>query len=251
MKPSQSLLPDAETLRRWALFLDVDGTLLDLAATPDNVVVPPDLPGLLIDLHERLGGALALVSGRRLDELDHLFAPMRLPAAGVHGAFIRRTPDSVPGTPVINPSIAALTADLAPFVHAYPGVLIEDKGVGIAVHFRNAPEAEPSLRRCIAAACATLGPDIRILDGKMVIEVKPAGTDKGTAIRTLMAEPPFAERVPVFAGDDVTDRDGFRAVQALGGLAIQVGAADGSPATAHLATPTEVRAWLTALRARL
>lgn len=244
-------VPAPAELRRWALFLDVDGTLLELAPTPDGVVVPPDLPGLLAELRERLGGALALVSGRRIEELDGLFAPVRLAAAGVHGAFLRRSPDAPVDEPPRNPVLARLAADLRGFADDHPGVLIEDKGVGLAVHYRNAPDAEAALRGRIGAARAALGPGIRVLDGKKVIELKPAGTDKGSAIRSLMAEPPFAGRVPVFLGDDVTDRDGFRAVQALGGLAVQVGDATGSPAGVGLADPCAVRAWLVALRERL
>lgn len=244
-------LPETGRLRRWALFLDVDGTLLALAPTPGGVTVLPDLPGLLADLSAGLDGALALVSGRPLAELDALFAPVRLPAAAVHGAFLRRGADgSVEAVPP-DPGLARLRAALEPLARRYSGVLLEDKAVGLAVHFRNAPAAEAALRRELAALRNAFGPGLRLLEGKKVIEIKPAGTDKGSAIRALMTAPPFAGRVPVFLGDDVTDRDGFRAVQEMGGLAVQVGDAADTPAGHHLADPAAVRAWLAQVRARL
>ncbi|MGF1594776.1 MAG: trehalose-phosphatase [Kiloniellaceae bacterium] len=225
-----------------ALFLDVDGTLLPIAPHPDAVRVPPPLIALLEDLNARIGGALALVSGRSLANLDRLFAPLRLPAAGVHG-LERRGADGIVHTGDTASLLQPLRGPLADFAGARQGLLVEDKQHSLALHYRAAPtydaEAEAFLRDLAAAA-----PGLEVTRGKMVLEVKPAGVDKGTAIVAFLAEPPFAGRHPVYIGDDVTDEDAFAAVNAAGGLSIRVGAAAATAATHRLADEAAVHDWL-------
>jgi trehalose 6-phosphate phosphatase len=223
-----------------ALFLDFDGTLADLAPRPDLVRVEPELVGTLRALHLHLGGAVALVSGRPIAELDHFLQPLQLPAAGVHGAELRdaaghrlRQPD---------PGVALLLAPLEALVSAHPGLLLERKSVAVAVHYRALPQLE-GLVRNFAAQVASGVPGIEVLHGKMVVELKPAGIDKGGAIDTLMRGPPFARRTPLFAGDDITDEAGFAVVRRLGGIGLLVGKRP-SAATVSVAGPAALRCWL-------
>ena len=222
----------------WALFLDVDGCLLDFAAAPDAVVVPESLPRLLDDLVQRLDGALALVSGRALVDIDRLFAPLEVPAVGLHGLQRRGAAAVTPP-----PALAAILAEAAPVVAAYPGALVEDKGVAMALHWRTAPSAAAALRSFAEAAVPRL-PGYRLQHGNQVVELRPADGDKGAAIRALLDEPPFRGRVPVFAGDDLTDESGFAVVNARGGLSVLVGGREPSAAHYALHDPAAVRAWL-------
>lgn len=219
-------------MRHDALFLDVDGTLLRIASHPDAVRVPPELLAALDRLQARFGGALALVSGRAIDNLDALFAPLRLPCAGVHG-LERRDAAAAIHRDDATAALAPLRAPLEEFVARHTGLLLEDKGQSLALHFRNAPAcaapAEDLLRRLVAAA----GPALDLKPGKMVLEVTPGHADKGTAITAFMQEPPFAGRRPVFLGDDVTDEDGFAVVNRLGGVSVRVGTADRPTAARH------------------
>src|SRR5262245_16550057 len=175
-----------------SLFLDVDGTLLDIAPTPELVVVPPELSDILSRLFSLLGGALALVSGRPISEIDRLFAPLRLPAAGEHGAEIRPAADQ----PILSgPApimLATLAARLAAETKDISGVRIERKRTGVVVHYRQAPEQEQRLRELVAAAVADHSADIQIMPGKMVLEVKKRSYTKGQAVIALMQRPPFA-----------------------------------------------------------
>ena len=226
----------------WALFLDVDGCLLDLAAHPDEVTVPPRLRDALATLAGRLDGALALVSGRSLAGLDALFAPLRLPAAGLHGlewragASIREAPASPPALASIQAEAMAIAAD-------YPGAVVEDKGAAIGLHWRSAPTAMEALCGFAEAALPRL-PGFRLQHGHSVVELRPAGGDKGMAIAALMREPPFHGRTPVFAGDDITDESGFAVVNAQGGISILVGGREPSAAHFGLPAPKAVRRWL-------
>ena len=187
----------------WALFLDVDGTLLEIAATPADVQVPQRLLEVLASLSARLGGALALVSGRPIADVDGLFAPLHLPVAGAHGAErrtasgkVQRRDDSV--------ALAPAKRLLAAWAEARPGVLLEDKGSALALHYRLAPELEACARRAAAAALAETGPGFQLQDGKKVLEIRATSVSKGRAIEAFMSEPPFSGRLPVFLGDDVT-----------------------------------------------
>jgi len=228
----------------WALFLDVDGCLLDLAEAPDAVRVSPRLRAVLQSLAQRLDGALALVSGRPLDGLDALFAPLRLPGAGLHGLERRNGPEQ--SAPPAKPSSLDAVREAARGVAAtFPGALVEDKGVAIGLHWRGAPEAMDALRAFAEAALPRL-PGYRLQHGNQVVELRPAAGDKGSAIEALLDEPPFRGRVPVFAGDDITDESGFAVVNARTGLSVLVGGREPSAAHYGLRSPAAVRRWLAA-----
>ncbi|HKV97384.1 MAG TPA: trehalose-phosphatase [Gammaproteobacteria bacterium] len=236
-------LPDDPT--HLALFLDVDGTLLPLAETPADVHPDANVGALLERLRGVLGGALALVSGRPLGEIDRLFAPQHFAAAGQHGAEWR---DAAGTTGKYNAHLEELD-DVRPQVLELAAgdarLLLEDKGLTLAVHFRRAPERARDLSAALAAALA-VHPALTLQHGKCVLEVRPAGCGKDTAIRRMLDAPPFAGRLPLFAGDDATDEDGFRFINALGGCSIKVGAG-ASNACYRLADPHAMRAWLAAL----
>jgi len=231
-------------LRRIAILLDVDGTILDIARTPQEVQVPETLRRTLAAVSDRVGGALALVSGRPLADLDVIFAPLRLPAIGGHGAEIR--PVAEGGT--IKRRAAALDAELkqqlTQIAARHPGVSIEDKGYSIALHYRLAPQEGPPLVREVSQACEPwVGRSIELLAGKAVIEIKTAGFNKGTAVRELMTLPPFAGRAPIYIGDDKTDEDAFLVVPEFGGHAISVGRRVVG-IEEHFDSPADVRQWL-------
>ena len=223
-----------------AVFSDFDGTLVDLAPTPDSIVVPPGLGATLAGLAGRLDRAVAIVSGRPIAELDGYLAPARLPAAGAHGAERRRADGGYEGPPAeIADAVAGIAGALAPLVAGRPGLLLEPKPGAVALHYRQAPELEALCRDAMAAAVAG-NPGFTVMAGKMVVEARPAAISKGEAVRRFMAEAPFAGRRPVFIGDDTTDEDGFAAVQQLGGTGVKVGAGD-SAAQLRLADTAAVR----------
>lgn len=228
-----------------AFFLDVDGSLIDIADHPDAVEVPEDLPQLLASLAEQADGALALVSGRTIQALDILLHPFGFAAAGSHGAQMRLAPDRrILSAPALDTALADAVKEVA---DGFDGVFAEDKGTAIAVHYRAAPDAAPSLSRALLELLGARQ-DVRLMPGHCVFEVKPASLDKGTAVADFMARAPFAGRIPVFIGDDVTDEAGFSAVAARGGLALAVGSP--RPGTQGvLADPRSVRAFLTHLAA--
>lgn len=228
----------------WALFLDVDGCLLDFADAPDKVLVPPGLREALLALSQRLEGALALVSGRSLEALDGLFWPLRLPAAGMHGLERRSALGATPA-PAADLDVRRLAAEAHALAARHPGALVENKHAGFALHWRAAPEAAEPMRVFAQHAAARLT-GYRVQPGDQVAEVLPEGGDKGRAIEAFLREPPFAGRLPVFAGDDLTDESGFLVVDARGGHAVLVGARTESAARFHLATPADVRRWLAA-----
>lgn len=227
-----------------ALFLDVDGTLLEIAPTPSSVRIGADLRRLLGALLPALGGAVALVSGRAIADVDRLFRMPALPVAGLHGlerrdaaGHVRRYCDAA--------SVAPLQRPIADFANARDGITVEDKGATIAVHYRRAPD----MAQAVSAFLSQLihgRDDFVLLRGKMVVEVKPAGIDKGCAIEQFMEAPPFSGRRPVFAGDDVTDEPGFAAVNARGGDSIWVGGDAATAARYRLADVASVHRWLAA-----
>jgi trehalose 6-phosphate phosphatase len=227
-----------------ALFLDVDGTLLEIAHEPGAVKVPARLRRILERLQSATGGALALVSGRSLEQLDRLFFPLRLSAAGLHGLERRNLGLK---TERAAPDLAALErarARLAAFAAAHKGVLLEDKGLTLALHYRKAPELADAAAATAAAAVAESRGGLVLLHGKMVCELKPPGVDKGRAIAAFLEEPPFAGRLPVFAGDDVTDEPGFVTINEWGGVSIRIGG--GSPTAAAFGCPNvpALHTWL-------
>jgi trehalose 6-phosphate phosphatase len=226
----------------------VDGTLLDIAATPDAVVVDAALPVLLQDVRDALGGALALVSGRSLEQLDALFAPNSWAAAGLHGLERRDASGRIHRVAEADPALDEARVALADVVARAPGALLEDKGRSIAVHYRSAPALAHVLRRELKAIAARLGEDFHVLEGRRVLELKPVAATKARAIEAFLAEAPFAGRLPMFIGDDVTDLDGFAAVEAAGGVSIAVG--DRVEAMMRVASPRDVRVLLADLAER-
>lgn len=244
-------MPDPSPSRRprppapaddWALFLDVDGCLLEFADTPGGVAVPPGLVETLAGLARRLDGALALVSGRTLETLDALFAPLRLPAAGVHGLQRRDADGHVLG-PSAPPALEQVAARARDVVQAHPGALVEPKGAALAFHWRAAPAAAQPFERLAREELPRL-PGYRLQPGDQVLELRPEGADKGAAIAAFLDTPPFRGRLPVFAGDDLTDEHGFEVVNAHGGLSVLVGQRTASAARCHLRDPAAVLDWL-------
>ncbi len=234
-----------------ALFIDVDGTLLELAPRPELVAVPPGLPALLQSLRRERGGALALVSGRRLADLDRLFAPWRGAAAGLHGAERRRADGShVPGGSGPDDIAAAAALDrlrpeLIDAARRWPGVWLEDKGRTLALHYRDAPENAAEIDAIAANLVRGAGDCLRLIAGNMVFELQPRHYGKDGAIAAFMAEPPFGGRLPVFLGDDTTDEDGFAEINRRGGVSIRAGApAAATTATFMLPSVAAVLAWL-------
>ena len=224
-----------------ALFLDLDGTLLELAPTPDAVVVPHDLPRLLESLSTELGGAVAIVTGRALATVDALLAPWTVMGAGLHGAEFRwpgmRSIDRLPLMPV--EEIVGALRDRFRGNHA---IRIEDKGVSVALHYRLSPERQLECEEAISQATSGR-PDLRLMHGHFVIEALPITADKGSAILSLTKRAPFANRIPVFVGDDQTDEEAFPVVTSLGGTTVRV-AATSTRATHGLASPSDVVDWL-------
>ncbi len=229
--------------RDWALFFDIDGTIIDLAPTPDAVVVPIALRADLETLLQHLG-AIALVSGRPLLGIDALFAPLILPASGQHGAEARIGTEHEVAKPL--PTLRAIVSPLQQFAADHHGVLIEDKGNSVAVHYRMAPtmadEVEALARRLIDGA-----PELEALSSKMAVDIKPTAITKANAIRWLLARPPFVGRLPVFVGDDRTDEAGFAAVNEIGGHSIRVGERADSNARFSLNSSAAVREWIAGL----
>ncbi len=226
----------------WCLFLDVDGTLIELTETPFDTRASEDLKALLKNVSERLGGAMALVSGRSIDYLDALFAPLRLPSAGLHGVERRKASGALQGASFNDSLLDRARAALADLVQTHAGTLLEDKGRTVAIHFRMAPQFEPELREAVTAIAAQLGPNYHVQSGSMMLEIKPHGFNKGGAVKAFMQEPPFSGRTPVYVGDDLTDIDGFKVAADLGGISIAVG--ERVHGQYHLDDPAAVRAWL-------
>jgi trehalose 6-phosphate phosphatase len=224
------------------LFLDVDGTLIDLAETPSAVIVDAQLKVLLAEAARRLGGAVALVSGRSIESVDELFAPLKLPCAGLHGLERRAASGEMHGSREADASLAAVRTSLAAFVDAHPNTLLEDKGRALALHFRLAPQFETAARQAVAASVRELGPAYHVQEGKMVLEIKSREATKATAVEAFMREPPFAGRKPVFIGDDLTDQAGLRTVEGLGGISIAVG--HRIQGQWRFENPAAVRRWL-------
>lgn len=226
-----------------AVFLDVDGTLVRLAERPDAVRIDAGLRALLERLREAAGGALALISGRAIADIDALFAPARFAIAGQHGAE-RRSGDGV--VHFHAPLAARLRQPaeaLRRLVRAHPGLLLEEKGASLALHYRGAPALAGLAEREMRQAVVALGDDFELQAGKFVFEAKPSGKDKGTAIDEFMAEAPFAGRRPVFVGDDLTDELGFERVNRIGGDSVKVGPGP-TRARWRLADSDAVRDWL-------
>jgi trehalose 6-phosphate phosphatase len=236
-----SLVPH---LSETAVLLDIDGTLLDLMPTPREVWVPPGLAKTLSRLYRRTGGALALVSGRSLNDIDLIFAPDQFPAVGGHGAEMRLEADAEAVAAHAPPLDKELKRRLAAIARLSPGILLEDKGYSLALHYRLAPHAEKAIYEAVSLIRADL-PDapIEVLPGKQVCEIKHSGFTKASGVRELMTHPPFKGRKPFFIGDDVTDESVFAIMPDLGGIAFSVGRRARGVA-GHFDAPSDVREFL-------
>jgi len=229
-----------------ALFLDVDGTLVEFESRPEHVRATAGLVVLLTAVSERLGGALALISGRPLTDLDRIFDPWQPFAAGVHGVQVRG-PSGLRDHQPDTAQLAALRAGADDVAARLTGVWVEDKEVGVALHHRDAPEAAQALKADVDRLVSASDGAFEAQAGVLVQEIRPAGWDKGAAVRELMAEAPFSGRRPIVVGDDLTDEHAFEAVVALGGVAVLVGGRRDTAATCRLADPSAVRGWLAEL----
>ncbi|HEX6396377.1 MAG TPA: trehalose-phosphatase [Steroidobacteraceae bacterium] len=234
--------PPLQAGRECCLFLDIDGTLVDIAPTPHDVRVDNLLRLLLRSAERACGGALALISGRTIPDIDELFDPLFLPVAGVHGGerrdalgYWHREARNSAALVLVRERLVAATAGLA-------GVIVEDKGCGLALHYRLARVLRRPLRELVERLAPTVMDTHAILEGDEVIELRPRGQDKGTAVDAFMNEAPFAGRYPIFIGDDLTDHHGFDAVRRRSGLAVAVGS--NVNADWHLENPHAVRRWL-------
>lgn len=226
----------------WCLFLDVDGTLIEFTDSPHDTCADAELKALLGEVAERLGGAVALVSGRSIEYLDSLFAPLRLPAAGLHGVERRKASGVMHGASFVDSQLDRARAELKALVTANPGTVLEDKGRTLAVHFRMAPQTETTVRDAVRGLATPLGSNYHIQGGNMMLEIKPSGFTKAAAIKAFMQEPPFSGRTPVFVGDDLTDQEGLTAVEDQGGISVAVG--ERVQGQYHLENAAAVRIWL-------
>lgn len=238
-RPSQVPAP----LSSWAYFFDIDGTLVDIAPSPSEIVLERELRALVRQLHEATGGALALISGRTISDVDSIFADARLPVAGQHGLERRGRMGKISRHEFASQKLDFARARLAGEIARHPGFFLEDKGLSLALHYRSAPALSALAHRTMRSVADAIGPEFALQSGKHVVELKPGGKDKGDAVREFMAEEPFLGRVPVFVGDDVTDEHGFIVVNSLGGHSIKVG---GGPTAARWRLPSvrAVRSWL-------
>lgn len=242
----QGVAPPLLTARD-GLLADFDGTLVELAESPEKLKPADDLVSLLQALRQGLGGALGVISGRRLESIDRWLAPLQLPGGGLHGNQMRLSPGIAP-PPQVAPELALQVAELEARYANVAGVLVEDKGAAIALHYRLAPDRREDCRQAMDEVAQRLGFDL--LSGHCVFEARPAGIDKGTALRELAETAPFAGRRLFFIGDDTTDEDAIRAVQSLGGVGVRVGAAE-TAAHCRLADVSAVLDWLRASLHRL
>ncbi len=229
-----------------ALFLDYDGTLVGIAPTPEAALADDELRDLLAGLDRRWAGALALVSGRRVADLDRFLAPLRLTVAGAHGLEMRlRDGTELAVTGDAAAALGRARMELRALQARVPGTLVEDKGLTVAFHYRGAPVAALDAQALAAELVEGSGGSLQLLAGKMVVELLPAGRDKGRAIQDLLQTSPFAGRRPVFVGDDVTDEAGFTATNERGGMSVKVGAGDrGTAARWRLDDVAATRGWL-------
>jgi trehalose 6-phosphate phosphatase len=227
----------------WAYFFDIDGTLVDIAPTPSEVRLERELLELVRRLHDATGGALALISGRSIADIDSILHGARLPVAGQHGVERRGANDGISRHHFPAEKLEAARTRLNDVVARHPGLLLEDKGLSLALHYRASPALGSFAHRLMRTVHAEIGPDYTVLTGKRIVEIKPSGKDKGQAVSEFMAEEPFKGRIPVFVGDDATDEYGFAVVNSLGGYSIKVGGGR-SIARWRIADVEAVRSWL-------
>lgn len=243
---STSIPVTKTNIHDYAFLFDMDGTLAPIAATPQAARVPNGTLEILEQLGDACDGAIAIVSGRPVAEIDSLLAPLALSAAGLHGAQWRG-PDGKLAQIDIDPApVAHMAQALAPLVAGHPGLQLEHKGLSLALHYRNAPDFERKVHAAAQAAVLAHADTFVLQPGKMVVEIKPRAASKAGAIQRLMALSPFSGRVPVFAGDDLTDEAGFQEVKKRGGVSIKIG--EGSTAADwRMPTPAALARWLASL----
>lgn len=233
----------------FALFLDVDGVLIEIANRPEAVSLPPDLTPILAKLVALCGGAVALVSGRSLAFLEGMFGGLGVAMAGLHGVERRMPGGRIEALGINQDQLTAVRAALVDFSQAHPAIEMEDKGMAIALHYRAQPEVGETARAFLEQELPKIAADFHIQPGKMVYEVKPKGMDKGAAIELMLGQAPFAGRLPVFAGDDVTDEYGFAVVNRFDGVSIKVGDGPETIARYSIESVAALRAWLATLAA--
>lgn len=238
---SRGAPPPIELLRDASLFLDFDGTLVDIAPTPDAVLVSQELTSLLARLRQRLDCRVAILTGRSAATIDQLISPVALAVGGHHGLETRAVgqPNSTMERPDVLDSVVS---ELRRLERDHPGVLVEDKPLGVALHYRQAPDARDACRRAVQDVARRTG--LEVQPGKMVFELKPQGANKGDALRAMMAEPPFAGSLPIVLGDDLTDEPAFVAAQDMGGSGIIVGERTPTRAQFRIASVDEALTWL-------
>ena len=230
---------------RWALFLDVDGCIVEFQPLPEMVRIPDQLLRNLSELHHVLAGALAFVSGRTLDQLDHLFAPLKLPSAGQYGMERRDATGGMHGVILPEQSTAEFVRERAyELLSRFPGLKVEDKGYSVALHYRAAPHLASAIAAAADAIVVPLQGVYEVQPGALVQEIKPSTCSKGAAVRAFLAEAPFRGRKPVFLGDDFADESAFAAVNTLGGISIGVGVDRYTQAEYALSGPASTRRWL-------
>jgi len=235
-------------LRKCAILLDIDGTILDIAPSPPQVWVPTGLRQTLTHLVEMTGGAVALVSGRSINDIDLIFSPLQLAVIGVHGAEMRTSGDADVQMRTA-PLSKSLKRKLATIAELGPGILVEDKVYSLALHYRLVPDKGPAVLAAVDKVCSEAAQEaVEILPGKLVVEVKPAAINKGNAVSELMRHKPFAGRRPIFIGDDITDLPVFGIIPKLGGQAYSVGRII-ADVDGHFETPETVRSWLARIAA--
>lgn len=236
---------DDDRARPWALFLDLDGTLVDIADRPDAVRAEAALPSVLEGLRENLDGALALVSGRSLAALDLILAPFRGDAAGIHGTEWRYRGEHHLVPAEFDDALRSVVCELRAELGDIDGVIVEDKRGSVAVHWRMAPRHEDNVRAAVTRCLDRLGRGFRCQSGKAVLEILPAGADKGRAVSHFLTLQPYCGRRPIYAGDDLTDEAAFAVVQAAGGVSIRIGCQRHAATDLCMDDPREFRRWLT------
>src|SRR5688572_14021101 len=227
----------------WAWFFDIDGTLVEIASLPSRIIVHDELLTAIARLHVLTGGAVSLITGRAISDVDRIFDLPEISVAGQHGLELRVAGGDITSHPVADEALRPLHDELSSSIAERPGLVAEFKGMSIALHYRMAPALASYSHRLLRALGAKYAPDFVIQKGKRVVELKPAGADKGEVIRRLMMTKPFAGRTPVFVGDDLTDEAGFAIVNEMSGYSIKVGPGP-TCARFSLRTVTRVREWL-------
>ncbi len=233
--------------RNWALFLDVDGTLVEIAETPAAVHIEPDVLTILRRLTGTFENAVALVSGRSIETIDRLFEPLCLPVAGLHGLEVRNAKGDIHRVASESNRLEEIRETLKRYADESPGILLENKGATLALHYRQAPEQAEAAKTLVSDLLGKQDGNYHFLKGKMVLEVKPANVHKGQAVEHLLSAPPFAGRLPVYIGDDITDEDGFATVNRLGGHSIRVGMEGATAATRRIESVSALLGWLASL----